>query len=794
MGPWGLHYERTQTWWEQSTAWHEYLARCQFLLRQGLFVADICFLEPEGSPMRFTPTLPNPESFRDNTPDRPGYNFDGCTPEVVLERMKVKDGKLVLPDGMSYRVLVLPQVETMTPALLRKIRELVEAGATVIGPPPLKSPSLQGYPQCDEEIRRLVKEMWGSDVAKGRRSDGVVEKWSNGQTEPLGGSRTPALQHSNTPTLRLSSGQHRVIWDASFATEQSGPEAPSPLGRAKWIWHKEGNPAAAAPVGERYFRRLVALDAARGIQSARLVLAADNSFRAWVNGQPAGEGQGFEQPHTLDLRRLLQPGTNLIAVTARNGGEQPNPAGLIGALLVKYRDGSSVEIVTDEKWQSAARAPDNWVSDKQAEAAWSAALELGALGMPPWGVPGHAAAAPYVFPDFHAISDLLAAGLPPDFESAGNLRFLHRRDEDTDIYFVANPATNWVGANCAFRVAGKTPELWNPMTGERRKQALFKEESGRTWLPLWLEPVGSVFVVFRPADKESAAPVVAVKRNGSDVLPGPGLALTQPPPVELIAGERESATLRAWQPGRYELERTGGNSTVVEVPQVPAAIEIAGPWEVRFEPNRGAPARATFDKLISWSERPELGVKYFSGHATYRTSFEAPGSAGANEGRFEKLRNGSADSLVRANSTSGTEPADKAVRAPVLESRLFLDLGHVAVIAEVNLNGLSLGTLWKPPYRVDVTAALRPGTNVLEVRVVNLWVNRMIGDEQLPEDSERNANGTLKQWPAWVQEDRPSPSGRFTFTTWRLWKKDAPLQASGLLGPVRLIPAIEERL
>jgi hypothetical protein len=758
MGPWGLHYERTQTWWEQSTAWHEYLARCQFLLRQGLFVADICFLEPEGSPMRFTPTLPNPESFRGNTPDRPGYNFDGCTPEVVLERMKVKDGKLVLPDGMSYRVLVLPQVETMTPALLRKIRELVEAGATVIGPPPLKSPSLQGYPQCDEEIRRLVKEMWGSDVAKGRRSDGVVEKWSNGQTEPLGGSPSPARPHSNTPTLRLSSGQHRVIWDASFATEQSGPEAASPLSRAKWIWHKEGNPAATAPVGERYFRRLVALEAARSIQSARMVLEADNSFRAWVNGQPAGEGEGFEQPHTLDLRRLLQPGTNLIAVTARNGGEQPNPAGLIGALLVKYRDGSSVEIVTDEKWQSAARAPDNWLSDKQAEAAWSAALELGALGMPPWGVPGRAAAASYVFPDFHAISDLLAAGLPPDFESAGNLRFIHRRDEDTDIYFVANPATNWVGANCAFRVAGKTPELWNPMTGERRKQALFKEESGRTWLPLWLEPVGSVFVVFRPADKESAAPVVAVKRNGSDVLPGPGLALTQPPPVELIAGERESATLRAWQPGRYELERTGGKSTVVEVPPVPAAIEIAGPWEVRFEPNRGAPARATFDKLISWSEHSDPGVKYFSGHATYRTSFEAPGSPGANQ-----------------------------------ESRLFLDLGRVAVIAQVNLNGRDLGTLWKPPYRVDATAALRVGTNVLEVRVVNLWVNRMIGDEQLPEDSERNANGTLKQWPAWVQEDRPSPSGRFTFTTWRLWKKDAPLQASGLLGPVRLIGASEKR-
>ena len=143
MGPWGLHYERTQTWWEQSAAWHTYLARCQFLLRQGLFVADICCLAPEGSPMRFIP----PTSVRPAGVERGTYNFDGCPPEVLLTRMKVKDGRLVLPDGMSYRLLVLPAVETMTPRLLRKIKELVAAGATVVGPAPLKSPSLVDYPR-----------------------------------------------------------------------------------------------------------------------------------------------------------------------------------------------------------------------------------------------------------------------------------------------------------------------------------------------------------------------------------------------------------------------------------------------------------------------------------------------------------------------------------------------------------------------------------------------------------------------------------------------------------------------
>ena len=107
-------------------------------------------------------------------------------------------------------------------------------------------------------------------------------------------------------------------------------------------------------------------------------------------------------------------------------------------------------------------------------------------------------------------------------------------------------------------------------------------------------------------------------------------------------------------------------------------------------------------------------------------------------------------------------------------------------MADVKLNGKDLGILWKPPYRVDVTEALRAGDNALEIAVTNLWINRMIGDEELPEDSDRNPDGTLKAWPQWVQEGKPSPTGRFTFTSWRLWKKGEPLVESGLIGPVTL--------
>ncbi len=117
---------------------------------------------------------------------------------------------------------------------------------------------------------------------------------------------------------------------------------------------------------------------------------------------------------------------------------------------------------------------------------------------------------------------------------------------------------------------------------------------------------------------------------------------------------------------------------------------------------------------------------------------------------------------------------------------LYLDLGKVEAMAEVKLNGKTFPTLWKPPFVVDITDAAKGGENKLEVRVVNLWPNRLIGDEQLPEDSERNDNGTLKKWPQWLLDGKPSPTGRLTFTSWRLWKKDEPLLESGLLGPVTL--------
>jgi hypothetical protein len=161
MGPYGVHWDRGQTWWPMAGAYHKYIARCQYVLSQGKAVADILYLTPEGAPNVFLP----PQSALEGTPvmpDKRGYSFDGCSPTFLIKNASVKDGRIVFPGGSSYHIMVLPQIETMTPELVSKIGSLVRAGATVIGNPPLKSPSLVNYPECDKDVKILADELWGA--------------------------------------------------------------------------------------------------------------------------------------------------------------------------------------------------------------------------------------------------------------------------------------------------------------------------------------------------------------------------------------------------------------------------------------------------------------------------------------------------------------------------------------------------------------------------------------------------------------------------------------------------------
>ena len=245
---------------------------------------------------------------------------------------------------------------------------------------------------------------------------------------------------------------------------------------------------------------------------------------------------------------------------------------------------------------------------------------------------------------------LLQKGIGPDFAytspgKPADLDYIHRRTPGADIYFISNTQMEDAEADCVFRVALRRAQLWFPDTGEIQSCPDAESVAGGAKLRLHLPPAGSVFVLF---------------------------------------GGTAEPTL----PTATKQAQTNG----------PAPLEIAGPWEVQFPPNLGAPPSRVFEKLVSWTTIPDDGIKYFSGTATYLKEFAVPASI-----------------LTRGN-------------------HVELDLGQLRNVAEVELNGKPLGIRWKPPFCYDVTGVVRPGKNTLAIKITNLWANRLAGDARLPQD------------------------------------------------------------
>jgi hypothetical protein len=286
----------------------------------------------------------------------------------------------------------------------------------------------------------------------------------------------------------------------------------------------------------------------------------------------------------------------------------------------------------------------------------------------------HAVGEGKVYAGQNADAVLKALKIAPDFdyskpESGTRILFVHRKLTDGDIYFLDNRSDRAATVDASFRVTGKAPELWYAETG-KSEPASYNITGDRTTVPLHFEPWGTVFVVFR----NSAAT--------------PSLTLPEEVKAELA--------------------------------------NVNGPWNVSFQPGRGAPASITLDKLVSWNDSPDKGVKYFSGTGTYSTTIQA--------------------------SPTWFKPGTK----------LFVDLGDVKNLAEIIVNGKSLGIVWHAPYRADASNALKPGANAITIKVTNAWVNRLIGDQQ------------------------PDETTKYTFADVKPYKANSPLLPSGLLGPVNL--------
>lgn len=347
------------------------------------------------------------------------------------------------------------------------------------------------------------------------------------------------------------------------------------------------------------------------------------------------------------------------------------------------------------------------------------------------------------------------AGLDPE----GQL-FVHRGDVGMDLFFISNQRDQGVLLSPVFRVQGRRPELWHPDRGSIELPACYRQDGDGVRVPLRLEARGSVFVVFRrPAEVEA---VRTVKRDGQEIWSAqrdlePKVAAW---PAVWATVEQGAIRVESSGSGDVELELADGSHRLVKVDAIPDAMDIPGPWQVSFDPQRGGPEQVTFDHLLSWPDHPEEDIRYYSGTAVYHTTFEV-----------------SADWLDAGR-------------------RITLDLGDVQIMAKVRLNGRELISLWKPPFTAEVGDKLRVGQNQLEVEVVNSWANRIIGDEQYPSDCtwETVAVGQyLKQWPEWFVEKQPRPTPRQTLYTVKHMPMDMNLMRSGLIGPVRLTATADVR-
>lgn len=440
----GVEFNRLNTWFFDMDIFIQYLKRCNIMLQQGQYVADAAYFIGEDAPKMTGITYP---------PLPQGYSFDYINGDVIQQRLTVRNGKLVLANGITYSLLVLPKLETMRPELLAKIKDLVKQGAVVLGPKPERSPSLAGFPEADRQVKSMADELWGN-------ADGKTIKT------------------------------------------------------------------------HRYGMGLI------------------------LNGMTMQEA--FER----------------------------------------------IKVIPDLK-----------------------------------------------------------------VTNSDSILFIHRRIHDGAIYFLSNQKDIPVSFDAAFRITGKSPELWNATDGSVRRLPAYHDNGKTTAVSLQFAPRESAFIVFS--------------------------------------------------------DRSGGADTSrSNYPAPTVAVTIDQPWTVDFDSKMRGPAKpVVFNTLGDWASNTNDSIKYYSGTAWYHNSFNLEGIS--------------------------------------KDVRYIIDLGVARAIAKVTVNGMEMGGVWTPPYQVDITRAVRPGINQLEIKVVNTWVNRLIGDGRLPA-GQRKTSVLFG----------PNPEGG--------------LESSGLLGPVTI--------
>ncbi|AQT67811.1 F5/8 type C domain protein [Anaerohalosphaera lusitana] len=557
----GTHINPNVVWWPMARGFIDYLSRCSYMLQKGLFVADVCYYYGDQAP-NFVSAKGVDYSLE------AGYDYDVVNSDVILNRMSVKDGRIVLPDGMSYRMLVLPEREDMNLDVLRKIESLVKAGATVVGPKPTRSGSLVDYPNRDKQVAKLADEIWGDcdGTTKTEDSYGKGQVFWNRTPEQImaergigkdfsfeGTDERTKLHYIHRRTEKediyfvVNKNERWESVECAFRVTSKQPE----------IWYPDS--------GE--IREVANYHVNATVTSIPLHLKPAESVFI-VFRRPAKRIYFTQVTPTDKTKTPLKPALDPHSATPAGAIWLSDGKGEIDDQFITFDLGSVQDVDKIRVWNYTERL----------------------RGFMNYGIK-----------DF----DVLASSDGKDFHNCGSfeLKVAHsiedkhyHQDIDVDIeearYVRFNVKTN---QNSKAYCGGFT-----------RHAGLSK---------------------VRFFNGSSAVPGVTVQSVSSgrafDPATDDDLGMAHPA-AELLTDEKNSTFLRAWIPGTYVLKDNAGKSRKIDVDSIRPMIEVSGEWKVSFTPNWGAPEETTFDELISWTDSDDDGIKYYSGIAAYHKEIDIP--------------------------------------------------------------------------------------------------------------------------------------------------------------------------
>lgn len=687
MGPWGIHFDRTNTWFYRSREWISYLSRCQYMLRKGAFVADIAYYIGETAPEK---TI-NPEHTKWSPPM--GYDYDLINSDCLLNECHMKNGRLQNQHDVSYKLLILPDIEIISLPVLRKLLTLANDGLVIIGNNPVHSFGLKDL-EAKLEFEALLSKLRGfmhSDISNTLQKLELAPDFSyTAKSTDAAVNYIHRKEKDRDIYFVANRRRRRENMVCNFRVTNCYPE----------LWDPQTGQTTLLPFYEVKKNRIV------------IPLLFEPSGSVFVI---------FTQRMTNhSYQSLSLNGNPLISTVAYPA----KPKGLHSKTRENFTVSCWVKPETD-----ISVSEDGFYGERRTNnyAVYPIAGET-------YYGKGHAGSG---------------------FTIGRNGLVLFERSNNfiNAVLFVEVPISGW--SQLAIVYEKNIPSVY--LNGELVKVG---RSSGHS---------------VHPSVGESYQDDLASYYNGElfdlklidQVLPAEVISKTTnilPPPehvtdIATLTGGGKKLCL--WKNGSYLLKDNLGKVQEFEISQLPKVKQINGNWTVRFPDGNGAPEKIQMESLLALQKHSDPGVRYFSGTAEY---------------------------LIDFNFTT-----------PNYTHQVRLDLGRVEVLAEVTLNGTTFPALWSQPYSLDVTSALNQGTNKLSIKVTNLWPNRLIGDEQLPVEDEFvmpasdsklaiGGAGGIKKLPYWYTQglEKP-PGGRITFSTWKHYHKNSPLLESGLLGPVQVV-------